>query len=207
MYKTHLFGRPSIIVFSPTATKYVFRAEESFVLEWPNVEIVGRSALVAVHGKTHARLRSFVSRSINQPEALRQIAEIVQPRMISSLKSWAESGNINSYKEIKKVTFANIGMFFASFEPGPTLDALGQAFIGLISGVRSYPLNIPGFAYHHALKVFLFYIFLINVSHVCIYVMSFVTNYFFSVGKHLSPYLGKNWRKGGRTLKMEVQNL
>ncbi|KAI3521746.1 hypothetical protein L1887_11219 [Cichorium endivia] len=152
IYKTHLFGRPSIIVFSPTATKYVFRDEESFILEWPNVEIVGKTAIVAVHGKTHARLRTFVSRSINQPEALRRIAHIVQPRMISALKSWTERGTINSYKEIKKVTFANIGMFFASFEPGPTMDALGQAFIGLVSGIRSYPLNIPGFAYHHGLQ-------------------------------------------------------
>nr|XP_043614349.1 ent-kaurenoic acid oxidase 1-like [Erigeron canadensis] len=153
MYKTHLFGRPSVIVFSQTAIKYVFRSEESFVLEWPNVELVGKTSLVAVHGKTHARLRSFVSRSINQPEALRQIACIVQPRMISALKSWVKCGrNINAYKEIRKVTFENIGMFFASFEPSPTLDMLGEYFVGLISGIRSYPLNIPGFAYHHGLQ-------------------------------------------------------
>lgn len=153
MYKTHLFGRPSVIVFSPTATKFVFRADDSFILEWPNVEIVGKTSLVAVHGKTHARLRSFVTRSINQPEALRKIANIVQPRMISALESWAKRGTITSYKEIKKVTFMNIGMFFASFQPGPTLDMLGEYFIGLVRGVRSYPLNIPGFAYYHGRQV------------------------------------------------------
>ncbi|PWA55189.1 cytochrome P450 [Artemisia annua] len=102
MYKTHLFGRPSVIVFSSTAIKYAFRAEESFLLDRPNVEIVGKSSLVAVHGKTHARLRSFVSRSTNQPDALRQIARLVQPRMVSGLQCWAKRGKINSYEEIKK---------------------------------------------------------------------------------------------------------
>ncbi|XP_071731621.1 ent-kaurenoic acid oxidase 2-like [Rutidosis leptorrhynchoides] len=152
MYKTHLFGRPSVIVFSPTATKYVFRADDNFILEWPNVELVGKNSVVAVHGKIHERLRTFVSRSINQPESLRRIACIVQPRMIYALQSWAERGAINSYKEIKKVTFENIGMFFASFQPGPKLDKLDNYFVGLVSGIRSYPLNIPGFAYHHGLQ-------------------------------------------------------
>ncbi|KAK1433748.1 hypothetical protein QVD17_10664 [Tagetes erecta] len=152
MFKTHLFGRPSVIVFSPTATKFVFRDEESFILEWPNVEVVGKTSLVAVHGKTHARLRSFVTRSINQPEALRTIANIVQPRMISALDSWTKRRTITSYKVIKKVTFENIGLFFASFKPGPTLDMLGEHFVGLLSGIRSYPLNIPGFAYYHGLQ-------------------------------------------------------
>ncbi|KAL8230673.1 hypothetical protein R6Q57_000451 [Mikania cordata] len=152
MYKTHLFGKPSVIVFSPTASKFVFRAEESFKLKWPNVELVGKTSLVGVHGKKHARVRSFVSKSINQPEALRRIAGIVQPRMISALASWVKRPTITSYKEIKKVTFENIGMFFATFEPGPRLDMLGEYFVGLLNGVRSYPMNLPGFAYYHGLQ-------------------------------------------------------
>ncbi|KAK1433747.1 hypothetical protein QVD17_10663 [Tagetes erecta] len=152
MYRTHLFGRPSVIVFSPSATKFVYRANESFKTEWPNVELVGKTSVVAVHGKAHARLRTFVTRSVNQPEALRRIAATVQPRMISALDSWAKCPTVTSYKEIKKVTFENIGMFFASFKPGPSLDLLSEYFHGLVSGVRSYPMNIPGFAYYHGLQ-------------------------------------------------------
>ncbi|KAJ9567281.1 hypothetical protein OSB04_003247 [Centaurea solstitialis] len=152
MYKTHLFGKPSIIVYSPAANKFVFRDDESFILEWPNAEIVGKASLSALQGKAHVRVRSFVSRSINQPDALRRIAMVVQPRIISALRSWADRGRITSYNEIRKVTFENIGMYFASFKPGPDLNALDEYFTGLVSGVRSYPLNIPGFAYHHALQ-------------------------------------------------------
>ncbi|XP_024971412.1 ent-kaurenoic acid oxidase 2-like [Cynara cardunculus var. scolymus] len=152
MYRTHLFGYPSVIVYSPAANKFVFRHEESFILEWPNVELIGKNSLSAVHGKAHTRIRSLVSRSLNQPDALRRITIFVQPRIISALKSWAERRTINSYKEIKKVTLENMGMYFASFEPGPTIDKLDEYFHRLLAGVRSYRLNIPGFAYHHALQ-------------------------------------------------------
>lgn len=118
MYRIHLFGKPSVIVFLPTVSKFVFRDDKSFILEWPNVELVEEKSLVSVHRNAHIRLRSFVSRSINQPDALRQITLVVQLQMISALQSWIEHDKIIAYKELKKVTFENIGMNFASFEPG-----------------------------------------------------------------------------------------
>ncbi|GJS41537.1 cytochrome P450 [Tanacetum coccineum] len=131
MYKTHLFGKPSVIVISPLATKYAFRAEESFIIEWPNVEIIGKNSLGAVHGKEHVRIRSFVSRSINHLDALRQISCLVQPRMVSALQSWAEHGTINSYEEIKVrlIWRIQLAWFFAGFELVPTIEyGLANAF-------------------------------------------------------------------------------
>ena len=69
MYRTHLFGKPSVIVFLPAVSKFVFRDDKSFILKWPNIELVGETSVVSVHGSAHKRLRSFVSRSINQPDA------------------------------------------------------------------------------------------------------------------------------------------
>ncbi|KAI3766806.1 hypothetical protein L2E82_16880 [Cichorium intybus] len=152
MYKTHLFGKPSVITFLPTSNKFVLRATESFTLKWAYPDLVGKSSVVAVHGKSHLRLRSFVSRSINQPDALRLIAIAVQPCMIPALQSWTECGKITFYDEIKKVTFENIGKYFASFEPGPTLDKLKEHFAGMLRGFRAYPLNIPGSSFYRALQ-------------------------------------------------------
>ncbi|KAF8378390.1 hypothetical protein HHK36_029729 [Tetracentron sinense] len=50
------------------------------------------------------------------------------------------------------VTFVNIGKFFVSVEPGPSLDELDQYFEGLLKGVRVQPFNFPGTAYRHALQ-------------------------------------------------------
>ncbi|XP_071736335.1 ent-kaurenoic acid oxidase 2-like [Rutidosis leptorrhynchoides] len=150
--RTHLFGKPSVIVFLPTTCKHVFRDDKSFILIWKNIEIVGETSLVAVHGKAHFRIRSFVSRSINKPDALSRIALAVQPRMISALQSWVKKHKVVAYKEVKKVTFQNIGKYFASLEPRRTLDELEECFAGMVKGFRAYKLNIPGTAFHHALQ-------------------------------------------------------
>ncbi|KAA8542380.1 hypothetical protein F0562_023484 [Nyssa sinensis] len=152
MYRTHLFGSPGIIACSPSIHKFVFQSSSNFIVEWPTVKIVGTNSIVAVQGKAHSRIKSFVTRAINQPDALRPIALMIQPRVITALQSWAQKGRIVASNEVKKVTFENIGKIFASIEPGPVLESLDKLFEGLINGVRSYPINFPGTAYHRALQ-------------------------------------------------------
>ncbi|KAL7161507.1 hypothetical protein ACSBR2_042050 [Camellia fascicularis] len=125
MYRTHLFKSPAIISCSASANRFVFQSDG---------------------------LEAFVSRAFNQPDALRRIAIMVQPRIISVLESWAHQDTIVAFTQSKKVTFQNIGKFFASFEPGPILDTLDVLFKGMVQGVRAYPLNIPGTAYHHGVQ-------------------------------------------------------
>ncbi|KAI3874815.1 hypothetical protein MKW98_019388 [Papaver atlanticum] len=153
LYRTCLFGTPSIISCSPASNKFFLQQDDSFPISWPSVELLGESSVAAVaSGKAHTRLRSYVSNAINSPDALKRIVLVVQPRISSSLQLWADKGTLNGYKEIKKVTFANIGKMFANFEPGPVLDLLDGYFVGILGGVRAQRTNVPGTAYHHALK-------------------------------------------------------
>ncbi|KAF3437799.1 hypothetical protein FNV43_RR20555 [Rhamnella rubrinervis] len=153
MYRTHLFGSPSIIAYLPPINKFVLHTDDAFTIKWPNVELIGRTSLGAVDGKYHARLRSFVSNAFNRPKALRCVALQVQPRMVAALDSWAQKGTIIAYVETRKVTFENIGKLFVSFEPGPLLEPMFKLFKGVIQGIRTQPLNIPGSASYHGRQV------------------------------------------------------
>uniref|UniRef100_A0A1D1XNZ6 Ent-kaurenoic acid oxidase 2 n=1 Tax=Anthurium amnicola TaxID=1678845 RepID=A0A1D1XNZ6_9ARAE len=152
LYRSHLFGGPTIISCSPASNKFVLQSADDFHIRWPSAELVGRSSISVVEGKRHARLRNFIVGAINSPESLRRIAQVVQPRVASSLRAWAEKGTIRAFDEATKVTFENICKMFASMEPGPLLDSLDQSYAGLLAGIRAYPLNLPGTAFHHALK-------------------------------------------------------
>ena len=103
MFRTHLFGAPSIIVYTPTVNKFVLYSADKFIQEWPTVELVGQTSLAGVHGKAHKRIRRFVTNSINAPEALNRIAALVQPRMVTALQSWAQMGKIKARVETQKV--------------------------------------------------------------------------------------------------------
>ncbi|CAN0829576.1 Ent-kaurenoic acid oxidase [Linum grandiflorum] len=152
LYRSHLFGEPTIIAYLPAVTRFVFQKDETFSLGWPSLELVGPTSLVSVHGSDHTRLRRFLTKAINSPVALARIASLVQPNLTAALQSMANSGRVNAYKQVKQVTFENIGRLFASLEAGPELNEIDDLFKGVTQGLRAVPLNLPGTAYHHALQ-------------------------------------------------------
>ncbi|KAI7986459.1 Ent-kaurenoic acid oxidase 2 [Camellia lanceoleosa] len=152
MYRTHLFGYPAVIVCSSSIIKFVLQSSHLFPYTWPNSELVGYNSLTAAQGERHSTLRRFVSVSISQPSALNRISILVQPRMVDSLRSWAEKGTVIAFDEVKRMTFENIGKLFISMEPGPLLDTMVHCFVGLLKGVRAQPIKLPGTAYHYALQ-------------------------------------------------------
>ncbi|KAE8124088.1 hypothetical protein FH972_018998 [Carpinus fangiana] len=179
MYRTHLFGSPSIMACFPSVNKFIFQSDDKLLLDWPQVDLMGPASLVAVHGKSHARLRSYVVNTINRPDALRRIALHVQPRMSHArLRSYVVN-TINRPDALRRIalhvqprmlTFENIGRLFASFEAGPLLDNMDNLFKGMIHGIRAYPINFPGTAYHHALQVVLLNFYMLNLtSHFTIF--------------------------------------
>jgi ent-kaurenoic acid hydroxylase len=49
-----------------------------------------------------------------------------------------------------QVTFANICMVFISMEPSPLTKQIDEWFGYLVAGLRSFPLDFPGTAFHRA---------------------------------------------------------
>lgn len=82
--------------------------ESSFRMEWPFLELVGPTSLVAMEGASHARVRSLIVRALNQPDALRKITLILQPRITTALKLWSQKGRIRAYEEARKVRQPNL---------------------------------------------------------------------------------------------------
>ncbi|CAK9167902.1 unnamed protein product [Ilex paraguariensis] len=152
IYKTHLFGSPSIICCSPSFTKFIYQTEANFTMDWPTMDILGHHSSMNAQGTSHIRLKNFLTRAVNQPVALRRIATMVQPRVASALRSWAEKGTIIGYTEAKKVTLENIGKLLANIEPGTVLETLDKMIAGMFKGIRSHPINFPGTDYHYGVQ-------------------------------------------------------
>ncbi|KAM7272220.1 hypothetical protein ACFE04_026883 [Oxalis oulophora] len=152
MYRTHLFGSPTIIACFPESYKLILQSAENFLLHWATLEVLGRQSILAVNGSAHARLRKVVLDAISRPDALRCIALLVQPRILASFQSWAKDGNIKAYDAAKKLTLANIGKLFVNFEPGPLLDTMNKLFAGVLKGARAHPFNFPGTSYYEAIQ-------------------------------------------------------
>jgi ent-kaurenoic acid hydroxylase len=86
-------------------------------------------------------------------EALSLYLTYIEENVISSLEKWSNMGQIEFLTEIRKLTFKIIMHIFLSSESEPVMEALEKEYTILNHGVRAMQINVPGFAYHKALKV------------------------------------------------------
>ncbi|QCD77417.1 ent-kaurenoic acid hydroxylase [Vigna unguiculata] len=154
MYKTLMFGNPSIIVTTPEACKRVLTDDDKFTTGWPRstIELIGKRSFISMAFEEHKRLRHLTSSSINGMEALSLYLTYIEKNVRSSLETWAKLGQIEFLTEIRKLTFKIIMHIFLSSESEPIMEALEREYTALNYGVRAMRINIPGFAYHKAFK-------------------------------------------------------
>ncbi|KAJ8439303.1 hypothetical protein Cgig2_006439 [Carnegiea gigantea] len=152
-YRTHLFGSPSIVVYSPSVCKFVLHSSERFKQEWPTIEALGSNSVITLQGERHTLLKNFLVNALNHRDSLTRTVEQVQPSVVAALESWSKKGKFIAKDELRKATLEYIGKYFAHLELDPhKIDALDKAFVGIIQGFRAQPWNFPGTAYHYAIK-------------------------------------------------------
>lgn len=154
MYKAFMFGNPSIIVTVPDACKRVLFDDEAFKPGWPSstLKLIGKKSFIGISYDEHKRLRKLTAAPVNGPEALSMYMRYIEDNVVSALDKWAGMGEIEFLTELRKLTFRIIMYIFLSSESEQVMEALEREYTTLNYGVRAMAINIPGFAYHKALK-------------------------------------------------------
>ncbi|KAL0429388.1 UNVERIFIED_CONTAM: Ent-kaurenoic acid oxidase 1 [Sesamum radiatum] len=154
VYKVHMFGNPSIIVTTAEACRKVLIDDECFKPGWPSatVNLVGRKSFVGISDEEHKWLRKLTAAPVNGHEALTVYMKYIEDNVVTALEKWAGMGQIEFLTELRKLTFRIIMHIFLSSESEQVQEALEREYTALNYGVRAMAVNIPGFAYHNALK-------------------------------------------------------
>lgn len=155
MYKAFMFGSPSVIVTSPETCKRVLNDDDAFGQGWPlsTMKVIGEKSFIGISNQEHKRLRRITSAPVNGHEALATYLTYIENIVIVSLQKWPTMGQIEFLTELRKLTFKIIMYIFLSSESDVVMEALEREYTTLNHGVRAMAINIPGFAYHKALKV------------------------------------------------------
>ncbi|KAL8495801.1 hypothetical protein ACS0TY_019778 [Phlomoides rotata] len=154
LYKAHMFGNPSIIVTTAEACQKVLTDDEAFKPGWPSstVNLIGRKSFVGISEEEHKWLRKLTAAPVNGQEALTVYMKYIEENVITALEKWANMGQIELLTQLRKLTFKIIMHIFLSSEGEHVREALEREYTALNYGVRAMAINIPGFAYHKALK-------------------------------------------------------
>ncbi|KAG2685849.1 hypothetical protein I3760_10G144900 [Carya illinoinensis] len=155
IYKTHLFGCPSIIVCRPELCRRVLTNDELFKLGYPKSTylISGRKSLHNVTSAEHARLRRLISAPINGHESLSMYIPLIEEAVVNSLDEWASMQQpFQLYTEMKTATFKVMAHIFMGSVNNSTFWTKEDLFGDYMKGIVSMVINLPGFAFHKALQ-------------------------------------------------------
>uniref|UniRef100_A0A2N9IDY1 Cytochrome P450 n=1 Tax=Fagus sylvatica TaxID=28930 RepID=A0A2N9IDY1_FAGSY len=150
-----MFGSPSIIVCTPKLCRRVLTNDENFVIGYPKSTylLTGRRSLHRISNLEHKRLRRLIASPINGHEALALHFQHTEGIVINSLDEWASMKQpFEFFTEMKRATFNILMHIFMGYVNDSTLSTMQNLCSDCRKGLMSIAINIPGFAFHKALK-------------------------------------------------------
>ncbi|KAG8501513.1 hypothetical protein CXB51_003797 [Gossypium anomalum] len=156
VFKSHLFGSPTIVSCDHELNMVVLQNEEKlFQVSYPKAMhgILGKFSLLIVSGDVHKKLRnigvSFITSSKSNPQFL----DCVEKMTISMMNSWKNCKEIGFYKEVKKFTLNLMVKHLLSIEAEePLAFKILEDFLTYMKGFVSLPVYLPGTPYASAVK-------------------------------------------------------
>ncbi|XP_038726431.1 beta-amyrin 11-oxidase-like [Tripterygium wilfordii] len=152
MYKTHLFGRASILVTKPKTCRAVLsNGDESFQIGYPAISKLSPNSLKSIEGVEHKRVRKLMKSPVSGHEALALYIELIEDNVIISLDEWASMSTnqpqIKLLSEIKRVIFKLMINIFLRPNYVSLIGIMDKLFTDVNNAFLSTAINIPGI--HH----------------------------------------------------------
>ncbi|KAF8406321.1 hypothetical protein HHK36_008407 [Tetracentron sinense] len=154
IFKTHILGCPCVMLASPEAARFVLVTRAHlFKPTYPKSKehMIGQSALFFHQGDYHTRLRKLVQGSMS-PDAIRKLVPDIEAIAISALQSWAGGHVLNTFNEMKKLSFdVGILSIFGRLD-SYYREELKKNYCIVDKGYNSFTTKIPGTPYSNALS-------------------------------------------------------
>nr|XP_028585613.1 cytochrome P450 26A1 [Podarcis muralis] len=155
IYKTHLFGRPTVRVMGVDNVRHILLGEHRLVaVQWPASvrTILGAGCLSNLHDGQHKHRKKVIMRAFSR-EALQHYMPVIQEEVSACLRQWllvsAGGGScLLVYPEVKRLMFRIAMRILLGFRPSPTAGSDGEqhlmeAFEEMIRNLFSLPIDLP----------------------------------------------------------------
>ncbi|KAJ4728736.1 Cytochrome P450 family ent-kaurenoic acid oxidase [Melia azedarach] len=154
VYKTYLFGNPSVIVCTPETCRPALMDDERFALGYSTSmsRLAGRTFLNLPKSE-HRGLRKLMTSPMIGHEALAMYMENIEDVAITSMEEWAKNDKpVEFFYETRKVSFKFIMRILLGSSGDSIIEPVEKHYNDLHHGFHSTAINIPGFPFYKALK-------------------------------------------------------
>ncbi|MBC6418937.1 MAG: cytochrome P450 [Prochloron sp. SP5CPC1] len=153
LFKTHIFGRPTIIFIGTQANRFLFAKENQyFAATWPYSTrvLLGPASLAMQSGEIHRSRRKIIAQAF-QPRALAGYVPAMKAITRRYLQKWENMGTLTWYPEMRQYTFDIACKLLVGID-GATETNLRDWFEEWCNGLFTVPLGLPGTKFSRALK-------------------------------------------------------
>ncbi|KAE8650038.1 hypothetical protein Csa_010549 [Cucumis sativus] len=156
MYKTHIFGKPTLIVCKPEICRQVLTDETKFIPSYPTsiTAVFGKKSLLQVPKEEHRKLRRLTMAPISGHAALEMYIDHIEHTVISGLEEWSSMKKpLELLTTIKQLTFKVIWNIFMGSTPikSTSIREMETLNENIALAFLTLPLNFPGLPFHKAL--------------------------------------------------------
>ncbi|HEY9874207.1 MAG TPA: cytochrome P450 [Candidatus Obscuribacterales bacterium] len=155
IYKTHIFGRPTVMMLGAEANRFMLSSEMqrfSWREGWPDTfkELLGES-LFLQEGAEHQRNRKLMMPAFHGKALVNYVATM-ERITLSYVEKWEQLGTFSWVPEFKQLTFDIASALLIGSEPGEQTAYLSRLFSDLTKGLFSPPLRWGWTTYGRALE-------------------------------------------------------
>ncbi|KAK6481989.1 cytochrome P450 26A1-like [Huso huso] len=158
IYKTHLFGSPTVRVMGAENVRQILMGEHKLVaVQWPASvrTILGSGSLSNLHDSQHKNRKKVIMKAFST-DSLQHYIPVIEEEVRSAVSEWLENGScVLVYPEVKRLMFRIAMRILLGFEPEQTKrdeHELVDAFEEMIRNLFSLPIDVPFSGLYRGLK-------------------------------------------------------
>ncbi|KAJ8764281.1 hypothetical protein K2173_006021 [Erythroxylum novogranatense] len=156
IYKSNLFGEPTIVSADVGLNRFILQNEGSlFECSYPRSigGILGKWSMLVLVGDMHRDMRIISLNFLSHARLRTHLMREVEKQTLLVLSNWKDNSTFSAQDEAKRFTFNLMAKHIMSLDPGkPETEQLRKEYVTFMKGVVSAPLNLPGTAYRKALQ-------------------------------------------------------
>ncbi|KAK2426005.1 cytochrome P450, family 708, subfamily A, polypeptide [Trifolium repens] len=154
IFKTNLVGRPVVVSTDPDLNYFIFQQEGKIFQSWyPDTftEIFGKQNVGSLHGFMYKYLKNMVL-SLFGPQSLQKMISEVEQAACRTLQQSSCQDSVELKEATARMIFDLTAKKLISYDSTKSSENLRENFVAFIQGLISFPLDIPGTAYHKCLQ-------------------------------------------------------
>ncbi|KAJ4850784.1 hypothetical protein Tsubulata_043142 [Turnera subulata] len=160
IFKTSLAGRPVVVSTDADFNHFILQQEGKLVELWymdSFGKLLGQSgpgdeSSATSTGEIYKNLKKSVGDCLG-PEILKQLIPELCNMADQTLASWSEQHSLEVKHECAKMTLNFTSRHLFGYDPEKSGVNLSEMFASITQGLMSFPLNIPGTAFHRCMQM------------------------------------------------------